>query len=1020
MRWHVVSYFGICNYLEPPGTNRSSPEPMSGQLPESPLNDNKQAKSPASPAGPYRRSYLHHWHGKLVVILAGISMLALAGCSPAPPLIAEFSVTADSGHAPLATSFILGETVDAEVFNWDFGDGNGSNESEPTHIFQDVGIYTVRLTVQKGELVSIAETAISVEPGEAGWIVMGDGASSLPSLGTTRFTAKAFDALGNPIVDQVFNWHADPAAGDIDEDGLFTAGIGLGDFSDAISVEFERLGTIARQMVGISIVNGPLHKILTEPAELDIGVGRDQTIKVTAVDEAGHLLDSKLVLFTSLRPGDTIDSSGLFTAGNTASGEGSELVLIEMEHEGRIVKTTISGVVRPGILDQVHLSSLPASIEVGKSVQIEASATDRFGNELDLDELRWTVTDPEIGAITASGLFTAGTTAGAYVEDGLVVRGVLNRVESVTIAPLTITPGPAASIGIVPDGDSVPIGAGSPFNVVAHDAHGNLLEIDQEDYEYEYSFAGRGSEIGVFIAGYELGEFENAITVRLPAGVARNTDVLVAQSDMEIRQRSSNFIAIEIIDQEGGIIMLIDLESAKLIPADPGFIENGAAELSPSWWPDGSRLVYTSSLDGSLQVYTLDIETREIVQLTSIDNGASMAAISPDGSSIAFVHLSNEAWQVYVAPIPDDVAINPITLADATRVSADESAEYIFPHWSWDGSQLLVSVSGPDGSVRVVLIDPTLARDTATDPVLVGPSGTVGFGWTADGTGFHFGLSTVDGALDLGTYDLRTGDLTFIETALEFLVAAWAPDDSELMAIDSLIGAAWLLDSDSTGLRRAVDSEQFPTRMSWRPREYGDPAAVPAVEGTPMMLKAGDDPAPPVGALDTSLTYSAVIKTELGDISIDLFDDLAPMTVENFINLARIGYYDGLQFHRVIPGFVSQAGKPLDSSDRGPGYTFNDEFSRELSHHSAGVVSMASAGTNTNGSQFFITHEATPELDAYEDGVKKNCADDAVSCFPVFGFVTGGLEIVTSMNERDHNTSTTPGVTILSVLIIES
>jgi len=185
------------------------------------------------------------------------------------------------------------------------------------------------------------------------------------------------------------------------------------------------------------------------------------------------------------------------------------------------------------------------------------------------------------------------------------------------------------------------------------------------------------------------------------------------------------------------------------------------------------------------------------------------------------------------------------------------------------------------------------------------------------------------------------------------------------------------------------------------------------------MLEAGDEPRAPVGALDTALSYSAVISTSEGDISIDLFDDLAPITVENFINLARTGFYDGLQFHRVVPGFISQAGQPANVAD-GPRYLFNDEFSRELSHDSAGVVSMANAGANTNGSQFFITHAAATELDAYTDGVKKNCADDTISCHSVFGVVTSGLEIVTGMAERDPATATTPALAILSIVIVES
>jgi peptidyl-prolyl cis-trans isomerase B (cyclophilin B) len=168
------------------------------------------------------------------------------------------------------------------------------------------------------------------------------------------------------------------------------------------------------------------------------------------------------------------------------------------------------------------------------------------------------------------------------------------------------------------------------------------------------------------------------------------------------------------------------------------------------------------------------------------------------------------------------------------------------------------------------------------------------------------------------------------------------------------------------------------------------------------------------------LNYNAVITTDAGDIELELYDDITPMTVENFVNLSRLGFYDGLEFHRVLADFVSQAGDPVGDGDDGPSYTFNDEFTRALSHDSAGVLSMANAGSNTNGSQFFITHDAFSWLDAYEDGVAKNCSDDSVSCHTVFGRVTAGLEIVNSMVERDPDTATTPGVKILSILIIES
>ena len=107
----------------------------------------------------------------------------------------------------------------------------------------------------------------------------------------------------------------------------------------------------------------------------------------------------------------------------------------------------------------------------------------------------------------------------------------------------------------------------------------------------------------------------------------------------------------------------------------------------------------------------------------------------------------------------------------------------------------------------------------------------------------------------------------------------------------------------------------------------------------------------------------AVIETSKGTIHLRLFADKTPVTVGNFINLARRGYYDGLKFHRVIPDFMIQGGCPFGDGRGGPGYRFQDEFVQELRHCKPGILSMANAGPQTNGSQFFITHVDTPWLD---------------------------------------------------------
>ena len=113
----------------------------------------------------------------------------------------------------------------------------------------------------------------------------------------------------------------------------------------------------------------------------------------------------------------------------------------------------------------------------------------------------------------------------------------------------------------------------------------------------------------------------------------------------------------------------------------------------------------------------------------------------------------------------------------------------------------------------------------------------------------------------------------------------------------------------------------------------------------------------------TTQALTATIHTPKGDIRLNLFPEKTPLTVLNFVNLAKRGYYNGLTFHRVIRDFMIQGGGPLGNGTGGPGYKFKDEFSPDLRHSKPGMLSMANAGPNTNGSQFFITHVPTPWLD---------------------------------------------------------
>ena len=151
-----------------------------------------------------------------------------------------------------------------------------------------------------------------------------------------------------------------------------------------------------------------------------------------------------------------------------------------------------------------------------------------------------------------------------------------------------------------------------------------------------------------------------------------------------------------------------------------------------------------------------------------------------------------------------------------------------------------------------------------------------------------------------------------------------------------------------------------------------EPATVDNSEGLPPMT------------IDVNKEYIATITTRHGDIVIELFPEDAPVTVNNFVYLAREGFYDGTTFHRVIPGFMAQGGDPTGTGSGGPGYKFKDEISNRK--HKTGAVSMANSGANTNGSQFFICYAPQPHLNGMHT---------------IFGQVIEGMDVANRLTPRD-------------------
>ena len=166
-------------------------------------------------------------------------------------------------------------------------------------------------------------------------------------------------------------------------------------------------------------------------------------------------------------------------------------------------------------------------------------------------------------------------------------------------------------------------------------------------------------------------------------------------------------------------------------------------------------------------------------------------------------------------------------------------------------------------------------------------------------------------------------------------------------------------------------------------------------------------PSPPLMTIDTSANYTATIRTNQGPFTVDLFASQAPKTVNSFVFLAQDGFYDGVIFHRVIPEFMIQGGDPTGTGFNGPGYRYEDEIDASLVFDGSGILAMANSGPGTNGSQFFITVAATPQLNGIHT---------------IFGRVTSGQDIVTgiSLVGTDPNDRPVNPVIIQSIEILKN
>ena len=240
--------------------------------------------------------------------------------------------------------------------------------------------------------------------------------------------------------------------------------------------------------------------------------------------------------------------------------------------------------------------------------------------------------------------------------------------------------------------------------------------------------------------------------------------------------------------------------------------------------------------------------------------------------------------------------------------------------------------------------------------------------------------------------------LSLVVAALVFVLAGGRDDGDTTSRTASAPPASSAVDAPPADAPAADGAAPTEPADAAVPSDAPDAASEPPTEVPPVPVPDGYEALEPLveerrvaferaeEVLEPGLDYAAVIETNRGTLVVDLFEEETPATVNNFVFLARHRYYDGIVFHRVIDGFMAQTGDPTGTGTGGPGYRFDDEIVAGLGHDGPGVLSMANAGPGTNGSQFFLTFDATPWLDG---------------AHTVFGRVPDGLPVLDAIHRVD-------------------
>ena len=382
----------------------------------------------------------------------------------------------------------------------------------------------VTVKVSQGAVTKSALAEVMIEPGPLHRVEIEPVEPNIEVTKGRQFTFTAFDRFDNPILGLPFTFRSGEQVGQIDNLGKFTAGTRAGTYDGAVTAEVREGTKTVTAVTAVTIRHGPLEQVLLSPRTATLGIGESQKFSVQTVDAYGNPIPNTRLTWDAAQAVGVLTDDGILTAGTLADtfDQGVKVTVVR----GSIsTGATASVTVNPGPLNTV---SIPSVVEVAAGIteQLEAIATDQYGNRLDHAEVTWTMTNSDAGSITPSGNLTAGAVVGSF-QSVTQARAKQGDLITIAVSSVTVIPGPLEQVVIAPNPAIIGMGMTQQFVAVGADRFGNRVS----GLDLTWSVQGGGGAMdsnGLYIAGTDPGIYVKTVkAVATQNGVTRSASASV-------------------------------------------------------------------------------------------------------------------------------------------------------------------------------------------------------------------------------------------------------------------------------------------------------------------------------------------------------------------------------------------------------------------------------------------------------------------------------------------------------------